>query len=151
MISVRYVFYSYSTESGKWKNVTFTPTDSRTGRAIEVNKKNNLPYRSLLMLDWLSEWFWFLGRENKMVQTDGLGLLPTGPASLLENEYSEPVQRLEQQESSVNWVYGSVTQKQNNLLTYLSFIIFKLFYQQTNLKSFSCFRVVTVQRRSFRL
>lgn len=39
MISVRYVFYSYSTESGKWKNVTFTPTDSRTGRAIEVKKK----------------------------------------------------------------------------------------------------------------
>lgn len=39
MIGVRYVFYSYSTESGKWKNVTFTPTDSRTGRAIEVNKK----------------------------------------------------------------------------------------------------------------
>lgn len=38
MISVRYVFYSYSTESGKWKNVTFTPTDSRTGRAIEVKK-----------------------------------------------------------------------------------------------------------------
>lgn len=60
MIGVRYVFYSYSTESGKWENVTFTPTDSRTGRAIEVkktNKKNNLPYRSLLMLDWLSEWF----------------------------------------------------------------------------------------------
>lgn len=84
-----------------------------------------------------------------MVQTDGLVLLPIGPASLLENEYSEPVQRLEQQESSVNWVYGSVTQKQNNLLIYLSFIIFKLFYQQTNLKSFSCFRVVTVQRRSF--
>ncbi|XP_026049047.1 lebercilin-like protein [Astatotilapia calliptera] len=43
------------------------------------------------------------GRENKMVQTDGLGLLPIGPASLLENEYSEHVQRLEQQESSVNW------------------------------------------------
>lgn len=39
MIGVRYVFYSYSTESGKWKNVTFTPTDSRTGRAIEVKKK----------------------------------------------------------------------------------------------------------------
>lgn len=38
MIGVRYVFYSYSTESGKWKNVTFTPTDSRTGRAIEVKK-----------------------------------------------------------------------------------------------------------------
>lgn len=59
MIGVRYVFYSYSTESGKWENVTFTPTDSRTGRAIEVKKqkKNNLPYRSLLMLDWLSEWF----------------------------------------------------------------------------------------------
>lgn len=67
-----------------------------------------------------------------MVQTDGLVLLPTGPASLLENEYSEPVQRLEQQESSVNWVYGSVTQKQNNLLIYLSFVIFKIFYQQTN-------------------
>lgn len=59
MIGVRYVFYSYSTESGKWENVTFTPTDSRTGRAIEVkkNNNNNLPYRSLLMLDWLSEWF----------------------------------------------------------------------------------------------
>lgn len=60
MIGVRYVFYSYSTESGKWENVTFTPTDSRTGRAIEVKKqkkKNNLPYRGLLMLDWLSEWF----------------------------------------------------------------------------------------------
>lgn len=59
MISVRYVFYSYSTESGKWENVTFTPTDSRTGRAIEVkkNNNNNLPYHSLLMLDWLSEWF----------------------------------------------------------------------------------------------
>lgn len=60
MIGVRYVFYSYSTESGKWENVTFTPTDSRTGRAIEVKKtknKKNLPYRSLLMLDWLSEWF----------------------------------------------------------------------------------------------
>lgn len=67
-----------------------------------------------------------------MVQTDGLVLLPTGPASLLENEYSEPVQRLEQQESSVNWVYGSVTQKQNNLVIYLSFVIFKIFYQQTN-------------------
>lgn len=39
MIGVRYVFYSYSTESGKWKNVTFTPTDSRTGRAIEVKKQ----------------------------------------------------------------------------------------------------------------
>lgn len=67
-----------------------------------------------------------------MVQTDGLVLLPIGPASLLENEYSEPVQRLEQQESSVNWVYGSVTQKQNNLVIYLSFVIFKIFYQQTN-------------------
>lgn len=48
MIGVRYVFYSYSTESGKWKNVTFTPTDSRTGRAIEVkNQKNQLALSQL--------------------------------------------------------------------------------------------------------
>ncbi|XP_006799892.1 lebercilin-like protein [Neolamprologus brichardi] len=51
------------------------------------------------------------GRENKMVQTDGLVLLPTGPARLLENEYSEPVQRLEQQESSVNWGHYGPAQK----------------------------------------
>ncbi|XP_070762162.1 lebercilin-like protein [Enoplosus armatus] len=46
------------------------------------------------------------GRESKMVQTDGLVLLPTEGApqlqSLLELHYTESEERLEEQESSVN-------------------------------------------------
>lgn len=40
-----------------------------------------------------------------MVQTDGLVLLPDEAASLLELEYTETGERLEEQESSVDWVY----------------------------------------------
>ncbi|XP_044209342.1 lebercilin-like protein isoform X1 [Thunnus albacares] len=43
------------------------------------------------------------GRESKMVQTDGLVLNSTEAASLLELQYCETEQRLEEQESSVNW------------------------------------------------
>ncbi|KAM7399550.1 hypothetical protein PAMP_018815 [Pampus punctatissimus] len=43
------------------------------------------------------------GRENKMVQTDGLVLIPTEAASLSDSQYSETEERLEEQESSMNW------------------------------------------------
>ncbi|XP_035535968.1 lebercilin-like protein [Morone saxatilis] len=42
------------------------------------------------------------GRQSKMVQTDGLILLPNEPVSLLELEYTESEERPEEQESSVN-------------------------------------------------
>ena len=42
-----------------------------------------------------------------MVQTDGLVLNSTEAASLLELQYCETEQRLEEQESSVNWVHDS--------------------------------------------
>lgn len=66
MIGVRYVFYSYSTESGKWKNVTFTPTDSRTGRAIEVKKqKKKQSALSQLAHAWLAVWVVLIFRQGK--------------------------------------------------------------------------------------
>ncbi|XP_074497705.1 uncharacterized protein LOC141771399 isoform X2 [Sebastes fasciatus] len=43
------------------------------------------------------------GSENKMVQTDAFVLLPTEAANLLEFGYTETEERLEKQESSVNW------------------------------------------------
>ncbi|XP_029301710.1 LOW QUALITY PROTEIN: lebercilin-like protein [Cottoperca gobio] len=43
------------------------------------------------------------GSESKMVQTDRLILLPTEAASLLELEFREIEETLEEQESSVNW------------------------------------------------
>lgn len=49
--------------------------------------------------------FWFTGSENKMVQTDAFVLLPTEAANLLEFGYTETEERLEKQESSVNWVW----------------------------------------------
>lgn len=125
-------FYSYRTERGTSKNVTFSRTDSWKGRAIEVQKENNLPHRSVLRCNWPAEaCFWFLGRKNKTVQTDELVQLHGDGARLLENEYSEPIQKLEQQESSGNWVFSSVThftslRQQNNLPVRPSFIL--LFY-----------------------
>ncbi|XP_030600322.1 lebercilin-like protein [Archocentrus centrarchus] len=69
-------------------------TKELVGREREMEKHNIYFHR---FLKGLSN----RGRENKMVQTDGLVPLPADGASVLENEYSEPVQRLEQQESSV--------------------------------------------------